>query len=87
MKPLKVSTHKIGLQIPGNPEIANINYDLWRLIITLNLNEQKQLWYVLDRIICLLCVYICHYIFPFYYFDIFGVFFYLCLKKIKKMSK
>jgi hypothetical protein len=25
----------------------------------------------LDRIICLLCVYICHYIFPFYYLDIF----------------
>jgi hypothetical protein len=24
---------------------------------------------VLDRIICLLCVYICHYIFPFYYLD------------------
>jgi hypothetical protein len=26
---------------------------------------------VVDRIICLLCVYICHYIFPFYYLDIF----------------
>ena len=25
----------------------------------------------LDRIICLFCVYICHYIFPFYYLDIF----------------
>jgi hypothetical protein len=25
----------------------------------------------LDRIICLLCVYICHYIFPFYYLEIF----------------
>ena len=29
----------------------------------------------LDRIICLLCVYICHYIFPFYYLDIYFYFF------------
>jgi hypothetical protein len=28
----------------------------------------------LDQIICLLCVYICHYIFPFYYLDIFFFF-------------
>ena len=28
----------------------------------------------LDRIICLLCVYICHYIFSFYYLDIFFFF-------------
>jgi hypothetical protein len=33
--------------------------------------------YILDRIICLLCVYICHYIFPFYYLDIFFFFFFL----------
>ena len=30
---------------------------------------------LLDRIICLLCVYICHYIFPFYYLDIYIFFF------------
>ena len=32
---------------------------------------------LLDRIICLLCVYICHYIFPFYYLDIY-IFFFFC---------
>ena len=31
--------------------------------------------FTLDRIICLLCLYICHYIFPFYYLDIFFIFF------------
>ena len=37
----------------------------------------------LDRIICLLCVYICHYIFPFYYLDIFSFFFDSVCHKIK----
>ena len=35
----------------------------------------------LDRIICLFCVHICHYIFPFYYLDIF--FFFLTYKDRK----
>jgi hypothetical protein len=30
---------------------------------------------ILNRINCLLCVYICHYIFPFYYLDIYSIFF------------
>jgi hypothetical protein len=34
---------------------------------------------ILDWIICLLCVYICHYIFPFYYLDI--LFFFLHRQK------
>jgi hypothetical protein len=42
-----------------------------------------MVWSVLwiDRIICLLCVYICHYIFPFYYLTIY----YYYLKKKKKI--
>ena len=37
----------------------------------------------LDRIICLSCVYICHFIFPFYYLDIF----FFLRQCVKKMSK
>ena len=38
--------------------------------------------HIVDRIICLLCVYICHYIFPFYYLDIYFYYFFF-LKKEK----
>ena len=41
--------------------------------------------WILDRIICLLCVYICHYIFPFYYLDIIFLTHSQCVKK--NMSK
>ena len=46
MNPFKVSSRKIDIRIKGNPEILHINYDLWRLIITLRLNEQKEPVYV-----------------------------------------
>ena len=38
---------------------------------------------LLDRIICLLCVYICHYIFPFYYLDIFFNYFFFLKRRHK----
>ena len=41
---------------------------LWFLLILYPFS--LSLLYI-DRIICLLCVYICHYIFPFYHLDIF----------------
>ena len=46
MNALKVSSHKVELQSKGFPEIVNINYDLWRLTITLNFEEQKEPVYV-----------------------------------------
>ena len=43
---------------------------------------------ILDRIICLLYVYICHYIFPFYYLDIYFILFLFSEKmKIKNNNK
>jgi hypothetical protein len=43
---------------------------IWSLV-SIIYNVCSKTVYILDRIICLLCVYICHYIFPFYYLDIF----------------
>ena len=43
-----------------------------------------QAYVTLDRIICLLCVYICHYIFSFYYLDIY--FDTVCQKKKKNVQ-
>jgi hypothetical protein len=37
----------------------------------LKLIVRVRIYHILDRIICLLCVYICHYIFPFYYLEFF----------------
>jgi hypothetical protein len=46
-------------------------YKVWsKLFARFIRNNLNQVVHTLDRIICLLCVYICHYIFPFYYLDI-----------------
>ena len=60
-----------------NATFSNISAISWRPVLVVEeagvTGENNRPWASnwLDRIICLLCVYICHYIFPFYYLDIF----------------
>jgi hypothetical protein len=42
--------------------------------------------FTLDRIICLLCLYICHYIFPFYYLDIFFIFIFILFDTLRQKA-
>ena len=54
---------------------ASNNNNFKRFLNNFLLTFKSASYIDLDRIICLLCVYICHYIFPFYYLDIFFIFF------------
>ena len=41
----------------------------WIFFLNIVQDGGLNVTFIIDRIICLLCVYICHYIFPFYYLD------------------